>query len=402
MSSVVERQKRFSGQTAGQRREVPFYVPDIGEAEIAAVVETLRSGWITIGPRTQEFEKCFASFVGASYAVATSSCTAALHLALDGVGIQPGDEVITSTLTFTATAATILHAGGKPVLADVTPDTLNLDPVDVARKVSSRTRALVPVHYAGHPAPMDELFEIAQAHSLVVIEDAAHALPASYKGRRVGTLGDLTAFSFYATKNLCTGEGGMLTTNHEELVDTLRTRRLHGMSRDAWRRYSNEGQWRYDVLYPGFKYNMTDLNAALGLVQLRRLPQLHERRRELVQRYFELLGDVEEIQLPQVRREVEHAWHLFVVRLRLEMLRVHRDRVMEELREAGVGTQVHFIPLHMHSYYRDTYGFRPDEFPFASDAAERIISLPLFTRMSDEDVVYVCEQVRRIVRAHRR
>ncbi|GBD25696.1 UDP-4-amino-4-deoxy-L-arabinose--oxoglutarate aminotransferase [bacterium HR30] len=402
MSSAAGQHSRVFHGTAGQAHEVPFYVPDVGEEEIAAVVETLRSGWITIGPRTQEFEQRFAAFLGARHAVAVSSCTAALHLALDCIGIQPGDEVITSTLTFTATGATILHAGGKPVLVDVSPDTLNLDPADVARKVSSRTRAIVPVHYAGHPAPMDELLEIARKHNLLVVEDAAHALPASYKGRRIGTIGHLTAFSFYATKNLCTGEGGMLTTERDEWADVLRTRRLHGMSRDAWRRYSNEGQWRYDVLYPGFKYNMTDLNAALGVVQLRRLPQLHERRCQLVQRYYELLADVEEIQLPQVRREVEHAWHLFVVRLRTEMLRVHRDRVMEELRQAGVGTQVHFIPLHMHSFYRDRFGLEPSEFPVASDAAERIVSLPLFTRMGDADVEYVCEQLRRIVRAYRR
>lgn len=401
MSSVAQHHQR-SSRSAKALRQVPFYTPDIGEEEIAAVVETLRSGWITIGPRTQEFEKRFAAFVGAPHAVAVSSCTAALHLALDCIGIQPGDEVITSTLTFTATGATVLHAGGTLVLADVTPDTLNLDPADVGRKVSPRTRAIVPVHYAGHPAPMDELLDIARTHRLAVIEDAAHALPAAYKGRRVGTIGDLTAFSFYATKNLCTGEGGMLTTSNEEWADVLRTRRLHGMSRDAWRRYSTEGQWRYDVLYPGFKYNMTDLNASLGLVQLRRLPQLYERRRQLAQRYYELLADVEAIQLPEVRPEVEHAWHLFVVRLRTEALRIDRDRMIEELRQAGVGTQVHFIPLHMHSYYRGRFGFQPEQFPVASAVAERIISLPLFTRMTDDDVAYVCDQLRRIVRAYRR
>lgn len=401
MSSVAQHHQP-SSRSAKALRQVPFYTPDIGEEEIAAVVETLRSGWITIGPRTQEFEKRFAAFVGAPYAVAVSSCTAALHLALDCIGIQPGDEVITSTLTFTATGATVLHAGGTLVLADVTPDTLNLDPADVGRKVSPRTRAIVPVHYAGHPAPMDELLDIARTHRLAVIEDAAHALPAAYKGRRVGTIGDLTAFSFYATKNLCTGEGGMLTTSNEEWADVLRTRRLHGMSRDAWRRYSTEGQWRYDVLYPGFKYNMTDLNASLGLVQLRRLPQLYERRRQLAQRYYELLADVEAIQLPEVRPEVEHAWHLFVVRLRTEALRIDRDRMIEELRQAGVGTQVHFIPLHMHSYYRGRFGFQPEQFPVASAVAERIISLPLFTRMTDDDVAYVCDQLRRIVRAYRR
>ncbi|MCX8072587.1 MAG: DegT/DnrJ/EryC1/StrS family aminotransferase [Candidatus Binatia bacterium] len=402
MTAASPQYRHHSPEPSGARREVPFYRPDISEEEIQAVVDTLRSGWLTIGPKTQEFEARFAEFIGAPQAVAVSSCTAALHLGLNCIGLEPGDEVITSTLTFTATGAAIIHAGGRLVLADVSPDTLNLDPVDVERKLSPRTKALLPVHFAGHPAAMDELLEIARARDLVVVEDAAHALPASYKGKRVGTIGDLTAFSFYATKNLCTGEGGMLTTAREEWVDILRTRRLHGMSRDAWRRYSNEGQWRYDVLYPGFKYNMTDLNAALGLVQLRRLKGLHARRKELVQLYQSLLQDLEEIVLPAVRPEVEHAWHLFVVRLRTEMLRIDRDRLMEELRLAGIGTQVHFVPLHMHAFYRTAFGFEAKDFPVASAVAEQILSLPLFTRMSDEDVAFVCEQLRRIVCAHRR
>lgn len=384
------------------RREVPFYRPDIGEAEMAAVVDTLRSGWLTIGPRTQEFEQRFANFVGAPHAVAVSSCTAALHLALDCIGIQPGDEVITSTLTFTATGATIVHAGGRPVLADVSPDTLNLDPQDVERKITRRTRAIVPVHFAGHPAPMDELLALAREHNLVVVEDAAHALPATYRGKMVGTIGDLTAFSFYATKNLCTGEGGMLTTARGDWAEQLRMRRLHGMSRDAWRRYSAEGQWRYDVTYPGFKYNMTDIGAALGLVQLQRLPELHRRRVELVQLYGTLLSDLEEIELPVHLPEVAHAWHLYVVRLRSEMLRIHRDEVMEQLKRAGVATQVHFIPLHLHSYYRAALGVQPETLPVATAMADRILSLPLYTRMDADDVAYVCDQLRRVIRACRR
>ncbi|GIW43753.1 MAG: spore coat protein [Candidatus Binatia bacterium] len=401
LSAAPEDKQRHTGSEL-RERQVPFYQPDIGEEEIAAVTETLRSGWITIGPRTQEFERSFANFIGAPHAVAVSSCTAALHLALNCAGIQQGDEVITSTLTFTATGATIVHAGATPVLVDVTPDTLNLDPTQVAKKITHRTRAIVPVHFAGHPAEMDELLAIARAYNLVVVEDAAHALPAAYKGRRVGTIGDLTAFSFYATKNLCTGEGGMLTTSREDWVEILRTRRLHGMNRDAWRRYSAEGQWRYDVSYPGFKYNMTDLNAALGLVQLRRLPQLHARRQQLVELYLNYLADVEELELPVARSEVEHAWHLFVVKIRTDMLRVHRDWVMEELRRVGIATQVHFIPLHEHSYYRSALALDRREFPVASDAGERMISLPLFTRMTDEDVAYVCDHLRRVVRAQRR
>ncbi len=381
---------------------VPFYRPDIGEDEIAAVVDTLRSGWLTVGPKTQEFEQAFAQAVGASCAVAVSSCTAALHLALNALDLQPGDEVITSTLTFTATGATIVHAGARPVLVDCTPDTLNLDPSDVARKLTPRTRAIVPVHYAGHAAPMDEVLEIARAHRLTVVEDAAHAIPASYRGRRIGTIGDITAFSFYATKNLTTGEGGMLTTADAALADRLRMRRLHGMSQDAWRRYSAEGSWRYDVSYPGFKYNMTDIGAALGLVQLRRLPALHRRRQQIAALYTQLLRDVPQLELPTTRPEVEHAWHLYVVRLRPEQLRIHRDALIELLKAESIGTQVHFIPLHLHSYYRDAFGCRAEDFPVASRAAETILSLPLFTIMSDDDVDYVAATLRRLLDANRR
>jgi perosamine synthetase len=383
-------------------RQVPFYRPDIGDEEIAAVVQTLRSGWLTVGPQTQAFEQAFAQAVGAGHAVAVNSCTAGLHLALDALDLQPGDEVITSALTFTATGATIVHAGGRPVLADCTPDTLNLDPSDVVRKLTPRTRALVPVHFAGHPAPMDELLEIARQHRLTVIEDAAHALPASYRGRRVGAIGDVTAFSFYATKNLTTGEGGMLTLADPVLADRLRVRRLHGMSRDAWRRYSAEGSWRYDVSYPGFKYNMTDTAAAMGLVQLRRLPELDRRRKHLVALYSELLCDVPELELPVTRPDVESAWHLYIVRPRPERLSIHRDTLIELLKQDGIGTGVHFIPLHLHSYYRDAFGYRPEDFPVAAAAAERILSLPLYTLMSDDDVRYVATTLRRIVDAHRR
>ncbi|MFN8628207.1 MAG: DegT/DnrJ/EryC1/StrS aminotransferase family protein [Candidatus Binatia bacterium] len=384
------------------RRDVAFYRPDIGEDEIAAVVETMRSGWLTIGPRTQEFEGAFAQATGAVHAVAVSSGTAALHLALDALDLRSGDEVITSTLTFTATGASVVHAGGRLVLADVTPDTLNLDPADVARKITPRTRAIVPVHFAGHPAAMDELGAMARQHGLTVIEDAAHALPAAYRGRAVGTIGDMTAFSFYATKNLTTGEGGMLTLADAALAERLQSQRLHGMSRNAWRRYSREGSWRYDVARVGFKYNMTDVAAAMGLVQLRRLPALHRRRCEIAALYTELLSDVPEVDLPATRPEVAHAWHLYVVRVRPERLRVHRDAIIEELRAAGVGTGVHFIPLHRLSYYAKTCGREAGDLPVASAAAETIISLPVYTLLADDDVRYVAMTLRDILRANRR
>lgn len=388
----------YQGEPA---RNVPFYRPDIGEEELAAVAETLRSGWLTMGPRTHEFEQAFGRAVHAPYAVAVNSCTAALHLALDGLELKAGDEVITSTLTFTATGASIVHAGGRLVLADVTPDTLNLDPADVARKVTARTRAMVPVHFAGHPAPMDELLDIARQHRLTVLEDAAHALPACYRGTPIGSVGHMTAFSFYATKNLTTGEGGMLTLSDAALAERLQTRRLHGMSRNAWRRYSSEGSWRYDVAYPGFKYNMTDMAAAMGLVQLKRLPALHRRRQQIAALYTEQLADLPELVLPTARPDVDHAWHLYVVRLQPARLRLHRDALIEELKAAGVGTGVHFIPLHLLTYYRDAFGYRPSDFPVASAAAETIVSLPFFTLMSDDDVRYVATALRRIVEANR-
>lgn len=388
--------------TTQPQREVPFYKPDVGEEEIQAVTETLRSGWLTVGPRTLEFEQTFAAAVDAPQAIGVNSCTAALHLALDSLCLRPDDEVITTSLTFTATGATVFHAGGRLVLADCTADTLNLDPADVARKITPRTRAIVPVHFAGHPVDMDPILELARAHGLTVIEDAAHAVPASYRGRKVGSIADMTAFSFYATKNLTTGEGGMLTLADAEVADRIRMRRLHGMSRDAWKRYSSVGSWRYDVSSPGFKYNMTDAAAAMGLVQLRRLPEMHARRIAIAALYTELLADCDQIDLQTIRPEVESGWHLFVVRLRPETTRIDRDELIERLKAVGVGTSVHFIPLHMHSFYRGALGVRDEDLPVATAAGNTILSLPFYPRLSDDDVVYVADALRRILRAERR
>ncbi|GIW39882.1 MAG: spore coat polysaccharide biosynthesis protein SpsC [Candidatus Binatia bacterium] len=379
------------------RKEIPFHRPSLGDEEVAAVVETLRTGWITMGPKTREFESAFAEKLGAAHAVAVSSCTAALHLALDALGVAEGDEVIVPTYTFTATGAVVLHCGARLVLADCEPDTLNIDPADVERKVTKKTRAIVPVHFAGHPASMDRLLEIADARGIAVVEDAAHALPASYRGRRIGTIGRATAFSFYATKNMTTGEGGMLTTGDEELAARVRTRRLHGLSYDAWNRYSRSGSWRYDVLYPGFKYNTTDLNAAIGLVQLARLADLQARRNEIVGWYTERLRDVPGLRLPTTRDGVEHAWHLYVVRIEEGRFRVTRDEVIERLRGAGIGTSVHFVPLHLHTFYRETFGWTPEDFPVATRAAREALSLPLYPTLTEDDVDYVTETLKGIL-----
>jgi perosamine synthetase len=387
---------------APMQRQLPFSVPDIGEEEIAAVVDALRSGWLSTGPKTLAFEEEFAAAIGARYAIAVNSATAGLHLGLNAAAIGPGDEVLVPTLTFASTAATVIHVGARPRLVDCEPDTLNMDVEDAARKCGPRTRAIVPVHFGGHPCRMDALGTLAARHGLMVMEDAAHAPAAAYRGQRIGTISPLTVFSFYATKNLTTGEGGMVTTGSAELNDRLRSRRLHGMTRDAWKRYTAEGSWRYDVSYPGFKYNMTDIAAALGRVQLRRLPEMQARRAVLVRRYQEALADVEEIELPPTHPDVEHAWHLYFIRVRPACLRVDRDEVIRQLNTAGIGTSVHFIPLHEHSYYRDVLGYRPDEFPRASDAAARLISLPLFSKMTTADVDFVVEALTAIIDRNRR
>ncbi|MBI4514417.1 MAG: DegT/DnrJ/EryC1/StrS family aminotransferase [Deltaproteobacteria bacterium] len=376
---------------------IPFHRPPIGEEEIAAVVEALRSGWLTMGPKTRAFEEAFAAAIGARHAIAVSSCTAALHLGLNALGVGPGDEVITSTYTFTATAATIVHAGARPVLADCTADTLNLDLDDVRRKITARTKAIVPVHFAGQPVDMDGVAAVAKEHGLVVLEDAAHALPAAFNGRPIGTISPLTAFSFYATKNITTGEGGMLTTADDDIADCLRTRRLHGMSRDAWRRYSAEGSWRYDVAYPGFKYNMTDLNAALGLVQLKKMERFRQARESLAQRYTACFRAVEEVQGPAVQPNRLHAWHLYVLRI-LPAARITRDQLIEELKQAGIGTSQHFIPVHLHSYYQQALGVRPEDFPVATTVAEQSLSLPLYPDLSAQDAERIASTVIRLVR----
>lgn len=380
---------------------LPFSPPSIGEEEIAEVADTLRSDWITTGPRTRTFERDFARFVGAPAALAVSSATDAMLVGLASLGIGTGDEVITTPMTFCSTVHVIEHLGARPVLVDVQPDTLNIDPSAIEQAVTPRTRAIMPVHLYGHPCDMDSILGIAARHNLHVLEDAAHALPAKYRDRMVGTLGTLTAFSFYATKNLTTAEGGMLTGT-EELLDEARLWSLHGMSRDAFKRYSAEGSWYYQVVRPGFKCNMTDIQAAIGLHQLRKLPQFQIRRREIVQRYNEAFSQLEEAQVPVERPGVEHAWHLYVLRLNLESLTIDRARFIHELKLRNIGTSVHFIPVHLHPYYRDKYGYKPEDYPVAYREYQRIVTLPLFPRMTDRDVADVVEAVVEVLRSFKR
>ena len=384
------------------RREfLPFSPPLIGEEEISEVVDALRSGWITTGPRTKRFETEFAGFLGAPGALALNSCTAALHTALVTLGVGPGDEVITTPMTFAASVNVIEHVGARPVLVDVEPDTLNIDPAEIAMHLTPRTKAIIPVHFAGHPVELDSVVELARRHGATVLEDAAHALPARYRGRRIGAGRNPVAFSFYATKNLTTGEGGMLTGD-QEMLDRARVVSLHGMSRDAWKRYDKGGKWQYDVLLPGFKYNMTDIQAALGLWQLRKLERFDARRREVVAQYTSAFADEAALVPPTARPEVDHAWHLYVLRLRPEALRIGRDEFIEELGKRNIGTSVHFIPIHLHPFYREKYGFRPDSFPIAHANYLRMLSLPLNLRLSDQDVADVIAAVLDVVRTYRR
>jgi dTDP-4-amino-4,6-dideoxygalactose transaminase len=380
---------------------LPFCPPTIGEEEIAEVVDTLRSSWITTGPKAKRFEADFASYLAAPGAVALSSCTAALHTALVTAGIGPGDEVITTPLTFAASVNVVEHVGARPVLVDVEPDTLNIDPRRVAAAITDRTRAIIPVHFAGHPVDLDPIRRLAELHRLVVIEDAAHAMSAKYKGQYIGAGPNPVAFSFYATKNLTTAEGGMLTGD-PAFLDRARLVALHGMSRDGWKRYDKGGSWFYEVLLPGFKYNMTDIQAALGLWQLRKLAGFQERRRDLARMYNSVFACEESLEVPVTRNDVEHAWHIYVLRLRPGTLRIGRDEFIEELKQRNIGTSVHFIPIHVHPYYRDKYGYAANRFPVAYGNYNRMLSLPLNPRLSDEDAGDVMQAVLDVVRIHRR
>lgn len=378
---------------------LPYSLPLIGKEEIQEVTETLESGWLSKSPKVQQFEKEFAAFVGAKHAVAVNSCTAALFLALKAKGIGPGDEVITSPLTFSSTANTIIHTGATPVFADIDENTLNIDPVKLEAAVTPRTKAVVPVHFGGQSCDMDAILAVAQNHGLFVLEDAAHAVYTTYKQRMIGSIGDATAFSFYATKNLATGEGGMLTTDDEELADKIRVLSLHGMSKAAWNRYSSNGSWYYEVESPGYKMNMFDLQAALGLHQLKRLDDMQKRREEIAGRYQTAFQQIPGLITPFVHDDGRHAWHLYVLQVDEKKAGVTRSEMITALKdEYNIGTSVHFIPVHIHPYYQKQFGYKEADFPNAMNYYKRTLSLPLYPSMSDDDVDDVIEAVRDIVK----
>jgi dTDP-4-amino-4,6-dideoxygalactose transaminase len=385
---------------------IPFHVPSIGDEEIREVEATLRSGWLTTGPRTAQFEGEFAAYVGAPHAIAVNSCTAGLHVALAALGIGRGDEVITTPLTFCSTVHTILHVGARPVLADIGADG-NIDPEEIAQAITPRTRALVPVHFAGLPCDMKAIWKLARKHGLFVIEDAAHAAGAHHEGRPIGAsaagdedVSDAVAFSFYATKNMTTGEGGMITTPRESLAARMRMLSLHGMNRDAWNRYSGRGNWFYEVVDAGFKYNLTDIQSALGIHQLRKLDSFTETRTRYAQMYNQAFAGLEEVEVPPAGSRVRHAWHLYALKLNLGLLRIDRQEFTEELRRRGIGVSVHFIPIPLHPFFA-RMPLAERHCRRALELYPRIVSLPLYPAMSEEQVYYVAESVKDILMANR-
>ncbi len=365
---------------------LPFALPDMDHQEAQAAGKVITSGWITTGAITAEFERRFADYIGVKHAIAVNSATAALHLALEAIGIQQGDEVITSTFTFAATAEVVRYFDAKPVLVDINPDTLNLDPERVAAAITPRTRAIIPVHVAGQSADMYAIKRIAEQHNLYIIDDAAHALPTLYRGEMIGSIADLTAFSFYATKTLATGEGGMITTNNDEWADRCRVMRLHGISKDAWKRHHKDGSWHYEIVAPGFKYNLTDIASAIGLVQLGKLERMCHGRYAIAQRYNAAFAGHPAFDLPILQEGSTHCYHLYVLKLNLDRLTINRDQFMVKLKEHNIGASVHWIPLHLHPYYRERYGYQPHDFPHASREGLRVLSLPIYSKMSETDI----------------
>jgi dTDP-4-amino-4,6-dideoxygalactose transaminase len=381
---------------------LPFHQPLIDADDERAVVETLRSGWLTTGARTKGFEKDLAAYTGAACCVGVNSCTAALHLALEAVGVGPGDEVITSPITFASTANVIVHRGARPVFADVEPDTFNIDPVRIEAAITARTKALIPVDFAGQPCDLDAIMAIGARHGLPVIEDAAHSIGADYKGRRVGGIADMTCFSFYATKNITSGEGGALTTNRQEWADRIAVMALHGISRDAWKRYSAEGYRHWDIIAPGYKYNMFDLQAALVRSQFDKLGAFHARRVELKARLDAGLRGLPELAFPVERSWAGHAYHLYPIVVRTELLNADRDIIMNAIQAENIGIGIHFRAVHLHPFYVETFGFERGMFRHAEYYSDRTVSLPLYPRMTDGDADDVVAAVRKVLSHYRR
>ncbi|MGH9512489.1 MAG: UDP-4-amino-4,6-dideoxy-N-acetyl-beta-L-altrosamine transaminase [Terriglobales bacterium] len=399
--SIVSAEKELlaiHGGTPVRKTFLPYGHQSIDESDIQAVVEVLRSDWLTTGPKVGEFEEKFAAWVGSKYAVSFSSGTAALHGAAFAAGLKSGDEAITTPLTFAATANCVLYQGATPVFADVLKDTLNIDPEDCTRRITPRTKAILPVDYAGHPADLDAISNLAEQHGLVIIEDACHALGAEYRGRKVGSISHMTVFSFHPVKHLTTGEGGVVTTDNPAYAESLRRFRNHGISTEA-RRRQEAGEWFYEMVSLGFNYRLTDIACALGIQQLRKLESNLERRREIARQYNAAFSGMPQLTPPRVSQGIVPAWHLYPVRLQLEYLRAGRDDIFRALRAENIGVNVHYIPVHLHPYYRERFGYKGGEYPTAEGAYERLISLPMFHGMSDQDVEDVVVAVKKVFRS---
>jgi len=403
----------FTSQLPVSQRRLsflPFALPSIGEEEIAEVVDSLRSGWITSGPKVKRFEAEFSHYIGCRHAIAVNSCTAALHIALTALDIGPGDEVIVPTLTFCSSANVVVHAGARPVLADVGED-LNVRGETIEGAITPRTKAIMLVHHSGQACDLAAVYDIARKHRLAVIEDAAHAVGAEYNSHKIGAsyhtqiLGSvqhITCFSFYAIKNLTTGVGGMIVTTDDHLAERMRLLSLHGMNRDAWKRYSSAGSWFYEVQEAGFKYNMTDIQAAMGIHQLKKLDQFIDVRARYAGMYSEAFAEMVEVETPLVHQDRKHAWHLYVIKLALERLKIDRAQFIEELRAQNIGASVHFIPVHLHPYYQERFGYQRGDLKQAEYLYDRIVSLPLYPGMTEGDVQDVIRAVRSILSSNRR
>jgi perosamine synthetase len=373
------------------KKQIPFHKAHITDEEINLVVETIKSGWLTMGPKTIEFEEKFRDYIFQNenekgYAVSCNSCTAALHLALKAIGLKSGDEVIVPTNTFIATAEVVTYFGAKPVLCDIEENTHNIDVSKIENLITEKTKAIIPVHFAGQPCDMDEILKIAKKYNLFVIEDAAHALPSRYKGRMIGTIGDITCFSFYATKTLTTGEGGMATTFNENYAKNMKINRLHGISRDAWDRYTLKGSWYYEVVDNGLKYNTTDINSALGLAQLKKVDWMRKRREEIANMYTSAFKGTKVIS-PTIKPDRETSWHLYVIKVN------NRDELYDKLKEEGIGTSVHFIPVHKHPYYKNTFKYKDPDYPVANYVFEKSLSLPIYPDLTKEEIEYIIDKV---------
>ena len=382
--------------------DLPFHKSWLEEEEHREVEDTLNSGWLTTGPKTQKFEEAFKDYIGCRYAVALNSCTAGLNLALTVQNFAEGDEVITTPMTFPATTNVILLQRLKPVFADIEPGTLTIDPRKIEAKITPRTRAIIPVHFAGHPCDMTPIQELADRHKLVIIEDAAHALESGYKGKKIGNLGNATAFSFYANKNITTGEGGMLVTNDDALAETIRIMRLQGISRDAWKRYGKSGFSHWEHTLAGHKCNMSDLNASLGIHQIKKVERFMTLRKKYVSMYDRAFADVAELETLAVRDYATHAHHLYVISLHLERLTIDRDGFLDAIQSTGIGVALHYVALHLQPYYVKNFNTKPQDFPIASNYSERVITLPLYPKMSSADVERVIETVKDLIKKFRR